>query len=150
MQRSRRPSSDNSSLCKGVIVIISDDRDEGAISAEFAAAMPVVVFFIVLCLDCVGLMSDKIRAEVCVQRAARAVARHAPVESFQVAGSACTIHTSRHGEWVVVESRIAAAHLVLGRVWPQAQARTRVWSELRQPNDEGKRWNVRPHTNVTE
>lgn len=125
-------------------MILSDDRDDGAVSAEFAAVMPALVFFLVLSIDCVGLMSDEIRAEVCVQRAARTVARHASIDTLKAASANCTIHTSQQGEWIEVQAKITSAYLVLGHVWPQAQAHTRVWQEPG-PNDvQTRQRNVRP------
>ncbi len=57
--RSRRPSGD----------------ERGAVSAEFAVALPAVVVVVALCLGAIGAVGRQVRLEQAVAQAARLVAR---------------------------------------------------------------------------
>lgn len=125
---------------------LMDRSDNGAVSAEFAVAMPAVVFLIVICGDLVGLGLAHFNAETCVHRAAREISRQSSLSSSAPPYQGCVVSAHRDGEWIVVRAEVARPKSVLGRVWPVVGAETAVWHE--QPGGSGadspaRTWNAR-------
>lgn len=114
---------------------LPDTHDNGAVSAEFAAALPAIVFFIVLCGDLLGVAVATFRAEVCVHRAAREITRTGQVSPAAAAYRGCAVSAHGQGEWVVVHAEVSRRHGVVARLWPVIAADAAVWREQIVDND---------------
>jgi TadE-like protein len=84
-------------------------RDDGMVTAELAAALPVLVLLTLVAMSAVLVSAQRIRAEDAAREAARAIARGDPASAQQYARStapSATLTVSRTADYVTVEARI--------------------------------------------
>ncbi|MEV8150021.1 TadE family type IV pilus minor pilin [Arthrobacter sp. NPDC080073] len=108
------------------------ERDRGAVTAEFAVALPAVLLLLALLLAASAAGITQLRLEEAARAGARALARgdgHAAVDGIvrRLAGDAASAVVSEDGEWinVTVSSRVAGplGSLIPWRLSATASAR---------------------------
>jgi hypothetical protein len=107
-------------------------RDHGAVTAEFAVALPAVLLLLALLLAASAAGITQLRLEEAARAGARALARgdgHAAVDGIvrRLAGDAASAAVSENGEWinVTVSARVAGplGSLIPWRLSATASAR---------------------------
>ncbi|MCX7520926.1 hypothetical protein OSC27_01400 [Microbacterium sp. STN6] len=99
--------------------------ERGAITAEFAVAMPAVILVLAACLACLQLASSQSRLAVAAAQVARALGRGdtalAAQSVAQVGGA--TMSHEQNGSFVCVQLRApAAAHALISAITLEARS----------------------------